>query len=124
MGYMGLLLGGCIYLLRVDFSMAMVCMVKPPETISHNSSNTSLVFQYGKYLQPLEDNSTSPSPITYPLEENRTVMSLVDIECRNGVQKDGVDQQVGTKHIQEHSNSSHYFHQFSLLHLLHCLSAV
>ena len=29
MGYMGILLGICLYLLRVDFSMAMVCMVKP-----------------------------------------------------------------------------------------------
>ena len=28
MGYMGILLGICVYLLRVDFSMAMVCMVK------------------------------------------------------------------------------------------------
>ena len=28
MGYMGILLGICLYLLRVDFSMAMVCMVK------------------------------------------------------------------------------------------------
>lgn len=42
MGYMGLLLGVCMYLLRVDFSMAMVCMVAAPESEVHNETNTTI----------------------------------------------------------------------------------
>ena len=84
MGYMGLLLGGCIYLLRVDFSMAMVCMVKPADTVIRNgTASSSLIFTYTKDIHLLEDNITA--------------VPLGDADCVSGVQEAEIAQQVGTK---------------------------
>ena len=86
MGYMGLLLGACIYLLRVDFSMAMVCMVKPTDTAIRNDTNTtSRIYMYNKDERLLDGNITTIS------DPQESTDCLIDIQAAD------IAQQVGTK---------------------------
>ena len=82
MGYMGILLGVFLYLLRVDFSMAMVCMVKTPVQDNINATNTTV------WLYKADDTAASGN---YSLSEE----VRGNDKCGNNQQAIADDNEVG-----------------------------